>query len=84
MELKNDIEERRGPLRNMRRKNPSLFPICTKLSAKEANAAFASFKDFKPTLTGIEKREGFFRRMFRGGPNWIEKNLNIIKTSNQK
>ena len=66
MELKSDFQERRGPLRNMRRKTSSRFPICTKHSAKEANAAFASFK---PTLTGIGKREEVFRRMFRGGPN---------------
>ena len=81
MELKSDFQERRGPLRNMRRKNPSRFPICTKLSAKEAKAAFASFK---PTLTGFGKREGFFRRMFRRGPNLDRKNQKIIKTSNQK
>ena len=46
----------------MRRKTSSRFPICTKLSAKEAKAAFASFK---PTLTEIGKREEVFRRMFR-------------------
>ena len=54
-----------GPLRNMRRKTSSRFPICTKLSAKEAKAAFASFK---PTLTGIGKWKEVFRRMFRRGP----------------
>ena len=54
-----------GPLRNMRRKTVSRFSICTKLSAKEAKAAFASFK---PTLTGIGKREKVFRHMFRREP----------------
>ena len=54
-----------GPLRNMRRKNPSRFPIPVKVGLKEANAAFASFA---LSFVQIGKREGFFRRMFRGGP----------------
>ena len=59
-----------GPLRNMRRKNPSRFPICTKLSAKEASPGLASFK---PTLTGIGKREEVFRRRcFAGDPHWTK------------
>ena len=36
MELKNDIEERRGPLRNMRRKTSFRFPILVKVGLKEA------------------------------------------------
>ena len=54
-----------GPPRNMRRKNPSRFPIPVKVGLKEANAAFASFA---LSFVQIGKREGFFRRMFRGGP----------------
>ena len=67
----------------MRRKNPSRFPICTKLSAKEASPGLASFK---PTLTEIGKREGFFRRMFRGDPIWIEieKNHKNVKSKIKK
>ena len=60
------FQSKLGPPRNMRRKNPSRFPICTKLSAKEATESVASFK---PTLVGIGEREEVFRRMFRGGPN---------------
>ena len=58
-----------------------IFRFARNFNAKEVKAAFASFK---PTLTGIVKREGFFRRMFRGGPNLDRKKSKIIKTSNQK
>ena len=59
-----------GPLRNMRRRNPSRFPNPVKVGLKEANAAFASFAlSFVQIGKRIHgKREGFFRRMFRGGP----------------
>ena len=54
-----------GPPRNMRRKNPSRFPIPVKVGLKEATDSVASF-----TLSFVQigKWEGFFRRMFRGGP----------------
>ena len=39
---------------------------------------------FKPTLTGIGRREGFFRRMFRGGPNLDRKKSKIIKNVKSK
>ena len=70
-----------GPPRNMRRKNPSRFPIPVKVGLKEANAAFASF-----TLSFVQigKREEVFRRMFRRGPTIGRKNQKIIKTSHQK
>ena len=54
-----------GPLRNMRRKNPSRFPIPVKVGLKEAKAALASFA---LSFVQIGKREEVFRRMFRGGP----------------
>ena len=49
----------------MRRKNPSRFPIPVKVGLKEAKDSFASFA---LSFVQIGKREGFFRRMFRGGP----------------
>ena len=52
-------------------------------SAKEASST-EDVASFKLTLTGIGKREGFFRRMFRRGPNLDRKKSKIIKTSNQK
>ena len=64
----------------MRRKTSSRFPICTKLSAKEASPGLASFK---PTLTGIGKREGFFRRMFRRGPN-LDRKIQNHKNAKSK
>ena len=70
-----------GPLRNMRRKNPSRFPIPVKVGLKEANAAFASFA---LSFVQIGKREEVFRRMFRRGTTIGRKNQKIIKTSNQK
>ena len=54
-----------SPLRNMRRKNPSRFPIPVKVGLKEANPGFASFALI---FVQIEKREEVFRRMFRRGP----------------
>ena len=60
------FQSKLGPPRNMRRKTSSRFPILVKVGLKEANAAFASFA---LSFVQIEKREGFFRRMFRGGPN---------------
>ena len=54
-----------GPPRNMRRKNPSRFPIPVKVGLKEAKDSFASFA---LSFVQIGKREGFFRRMFRRGP----------------
>ena len=55
----------------MRRKNPSRFPICTKLSAKEATESVASFK---PTLTPHVSQ----------GTHLDRKKSKIIKTSKQK
>ena len=57
----------------MRRKNPSRFPISVKvgLHVKEARDSFASFA---LSFVQIGKREGFFRRMFRRGPNLDRKN----------
>ena len=59
------FQSKLGPLRNMRRKNPSRFPIPVKVGLKEAKDSFASFA---LSFVQIGKREGFFRRMFRGGP----------------
>ena len=65
------FQSKLGPPRNMRRKNPSRFPIPVKVGLKEANAAFASFA---LSFVQIGKREEVFRRMFPGDPVWIEKN----------
>ena len=59
-----------GPLRNMRRKNPSRFPIPVKVGLKEATYSVASFA----LSFVLGKREEVFRRMFPGDPVWIEKN----------
>ena len=57
----------------MRRKTSSRFPICTKLSGRLAS--------FKPTLTGIGKREEVFRRML--GHNWTKKSKNHKKVKSK-
>ena len=54
-----------SPVRNMRRKNPSRFPIPVKVGLKEASPGLASFA---LSFVQIGKREEVFRRMFRGGP----------------
>ena len=59
------FQSKLGPLRNMRRKNPSRFPIPVKVGLKEATAAVASLA---LSFVQIGKREEVFRRMFRGGP----------------
>ena len=56
-----------GPLRNMRRKNPSRFPNPVKVGLKEANPP--GLASFALSFVQIGKREEVFRRMFRGGPN---------------
>ena len=51
-----------GPLRNMRRKNPSRFPIPVKVG-------------FALSFVQIVKREGFFRRIFtisQGTPAFLK------------
>ena len=59
------FQSKLGPLRNMRRKNPSRFSIPVKVGLKEATDSVASFA---LSFVQIGKREGFFRRMFRRGP----------------
>ena len=49
----------------MRRKPLFCFPILVKVGLKEATDSVASFA---LSFVQIGKREGFFRRMFRGGP----------------
>ena len=59
------FQSKLGPPRNMRRKNPSRFPIPVKVGLKEASPGLASFA---LSFVQIGKREEVFRRMFRGGP----------------
>ena len=59
------FQSKLGPLRNMRRKNPSRFPNPVKVGLKEAKPGFASFA---LSFVQIGKREEVFRRMFRRGP----------------
>ena len=53
------------PLRNMRRKTSSRFPIPAKVVLKEASRA--GLASFALSFVQIEKREEVFRRMFRRG-----------------